>query len=62
MRTNTNVQSHTPGVMALSMLAGWTPAHRSLEAEAAEMTDLAERDTAARVTFQRRAGGGRSNG
>ena len=48
--------------MALSMLAGWTSAHRSLEAEAAELADLAERDNAARVAFQRRAGGGQFHG
>jgi hypothetical protein len=62
VRSNTNTTINTPGAMALSMMAGWTPAHRSLEAEAAEMTDLAERDTAARVAFQRRAGGGRYHG
>jgi hypothetical protein len=60
VRPNTNTTINTPGAMALSMLAAWTPDHRSLEAEAAEMTDMAERDTAARVAFQRR--GGRSNG
>lgn len=62
MRATTNTNTTTPGAMALSMLAGWTPDHRSLEAEAAEMTDIAERDTAARVTFQRRTGGGQSHG
>lgn len=62
MPTLQNKNTNTTGAMALSMLAGWTPAHRSLEAEAAEMTDMAERDTAARVTFQRRAGGGHHHG
>ena len=58
VRTTTNNQTDTTGKAILSMLAGWTPIHRSLEAEAAELADLAERDTAARVTFQRRTGGG----
>jgi hypothetical protein len=38
----------------LATLAGWSPKHRSLEAEAAEFGDLQERDTAARSTFARR--------
>lgn len=57
MRTNQNKPFNTTSDLALSIMAGWTPGYRSLEAEAAEMADMAERDTAARVTFQRRAGG-----
>jgi hypothetical protein len=38
---------------ALLMLAGWVPHHRSLEAEAAELNDVQERDAAARNAFQR---------
>lgn len=57
MRVLTNTTINTPGATALSIMAGWTPGYRSLEAEAAEMADMAERDTAARVAFQRRAGG-----
>jgi hypothetical protein len=59
MRTQ-DTTTNTTGAMALSIMAGWTPSHRSLESEAAELADIAERDNAARVTFQRR--GGRSNG
>lgn len=55
MRTNTNNQRNTTGKAILSILAGWTPSHRSLECEAAEMADVAERDNAARVTFSRNA-------
>lgn len=62
MRTCKNNQSNTTGRLALSMLAGWEPSHRSLEAEAAELCDLTERDNAARVTFQRRAGRGQYHG
>lgn len=40
---------------ALQALAGWQPQHRSLEAEAAEMAGVQERDNAARVTFSRGA-------
>jgi hypothetical protein len=36
-------------------LAGRPPFHRSLEAAAAELTDVIERDAAARNTFQRSA-------
>lgn len=54
MRTNGNKQQNTTSDLAMSMLATWEPAHRSLEVEAAEMTDMAERDTAARVAFQHR--------
>jgi len=39
----------------LAILAGWAPKHRSLEAEAAELSDMTERDNAARATFSRRA-------
>lgn len=52
MRLNKNNTIPTTGSMTLSMLGGWTPAHRSLEAGAAEMADMAERDTAACVAFQ----------
>jgi hypothetical protein len=38
---------------ALQTLAGWQPTHRSLEAEAAELLDVEERDNAARQTFAR---------
>lgn len=38
---------------ALQILAGWEPSHRSIEAEAAALSDLQERDTAAQVTFAR---------
>ena len=62
MRTQQNSVPNTTGAMVLSMLAGCAPAHRSLEAEAAELADLAERDNAARVAFQRRAGGGQFHG
>lgn len=51
-------QSHTattPAHAALAVMAGWSPQHRSLEAEAAELSDISERDTAARATFARRA-------
>ena len=43
---------------ALMILAGWetsNPSHHSLEAEAAEMQDVSERDNAARVTFAKAA-------
>lgn len=55
MRTLKNTQAYTRGAIAMSILAGWTPSHRSLEAEAAEMADVQERDSAARVTFARNA-------
>jgi hypothetical protein len=35
------------------ILAGWEPSHRALEAEAAELLDVQERDAAARQTFSR---------
>lgn len=57
MRVLTNSTTYTTGRLALSTVPGWSPSYRSLEAEAAEMTDMAERDNAARVVFQRRAGG-----
>jgi hypothetical protein len=53
MRTLKNRPLYTAGQQALSM-AGWTPSHRSLEAEAAELADLAERDNAARIAFSRK--------
>jgi len=37
-------------------MAGWTPYHRALEAEAVELADVQERDTAARIAFSRKAG------
>lgn len=51
MRTLKNTQAYTRGAIAMSILAGWTPSHRSIEVEAAEMGDVQERDNAARVTF-----------
>lgn len=54
MRTQ-DTQTHSTGTVALSMLARWTPRHHSLEAEAAELSDLAERDAAARTAFARKA-------
>lgn len=39
---------------ALMILAGWEPSHRQLEAEAAELLDVQERDNAARQTFARK--------
>jgi hypothetical protein len=53
-----NNSFYTSGQLALAILAGWTstpPCHRSLEALAAELEDLTERDAAARVTYARRA-------
>lgn len=44
MRTNTNSNTNTTGHVELSILAGWTPCHRRLEADAAELADLVERD------------------
>ena len=41
------------GREALAILAGWSPKHRSPEAEAAELSDMTGRDTAACVTFPR---------
>jgi hypothetical protein len=38
---------------ALLMLAGWKPNHHSLEAEAAALNDVQERDAAARNAFSR---------
>ena len=38
----------------LAIMAGWKASPCSLEAEAAEMGDMAERDAAARVAFARR--------
>jgi hypothetical protein len=40
---------------ALMILAGWEPSHRALEAEAAALADVQERDAAARNTFARSA-------
>ena len=63
MLTFKNSDSYTPGALALSILAGWTaapyqPQHRALEAEAAELADVQERDAAARNAFQRRSSNG----
>jgi hypothetical protein len=41
--------------VALAVMAGWTPRHRAIEAEAAELADVLERDAAARAAFSRRA-------
>jgi hypothetical protein len=47
---------YTPGQDALSILAGWTaPHHHRVDAEAAELTDVQERDAAARSASARRA-------
>jgi hypothetical protein len=54
MRVLTNNTTYTTSRLALSTVAGWPSSYRSLEAEAAEMADMAERDNAARVAFQRR--------
>lgn len=53
MRTTENTNSYH-GADALSIMAGWKSSHRSLEAEAAEVGDMAERDHAARTIFARR--------
>jgi hypothetical protein len=60
MRLVKNSEAY-PGHLALSILAGWSaapyqPQHLSLEALAAEVEDIAERDAAARVAFSRKAG------
>lgn len=62
-RTFENTPQYTAprpnGQQILQAMAGWeptrSPVHRALEAVAAEMVDLDERDHAARVAFQRRA-------
>lgn len=55
MRTIGHSHAASPAAkQALLALAGWQPKHRSLEAAAAELFDLIERDAAARATFQRR--------
>lgn len=43
------------GADDLAIMAGWKASHRSLEAEAAEVGDMAERDHAARTIFARSA-------
>jgi hypothetical protein len=57
VRTFENTSEYT-GADILAILAGWQaqPQHRAIEVEAVELLDLAERDAAARVTFQRGAG------
>lgn len=55
MRVSHHPQGSAAAQQALLALAGWLPKHRSLEAEAAELTDVQERDAAARVAFSRRA-------
>jgi hypothetical protein len=57
MRVNRNVTTYQSQI-ALAIMAGWVaspPNHRSLEAMAAELEDLTERDLAARAAFQQRA-------
>jgi|tagenome__1003787_1003787.scaffolds.fasta_scaffold19035350_2 hypothetical protein len=49
MSTATNTASAAQ--RALLALTGWQPQHRALEAEAAELADVMERDAAARQTF-----------
>ena len=49
MRTQKNSETY-PARVALSILAGWTPRHRGLEAGVAELANMAERDSAARKT------------
>jgi|tagenome__1003787_1003787.scaffolds.fasta_scaffold14674611_1 hypothetical protein len=58
MRVNRNDSTYTAGHVAMSILPGWSadpyqPQHRSLEALAAEVEDVVERDAAARATFAR---------
>ena len=46
---------YIPGQDALSILAGWTaPHYRRIDAEAAELTDVQERDAAAQDALARR--------
>lgn len=42
------------GSEIMAIIAGWQPKHRSLETELAELSDMAERDAAARVAAERR--------
>jgi hypothetical protein len=49
VRITKNDTLYTRAQVELSIIAGWTPKHRVLEA--AEMGDLAERDAVARFTF-----------
>jgi hypothetical protein len=39
---------------ALSIMAGWQPSHHAIEAAAAELADVLEREAAARAAFARR--------
>jgi hypothetical protein len=55
MRHSHHASGSTNAQAALMILAGWQPSHRSLEAEAAELLDLQERDSAARQTFAKGA-------
>lgn len=56
MRTHGHHGTGSPDAQAaLLMLAGWAPHHHSLEAEAAALSDVQERDAAARNAFQRSA-------
>jgi hypothetical protein len=58
LRHTENTASYT-AQETLAIIAGWQPetrpVHRTLEREAMEMIDQAERDYAARVTYARRS-------
>jgi hypothetical protein len=56
--SSTHRACHRPATAKylVSTMAGWTPYHRALEAEAVELADVQERDTAARIAFSRKAG------
>ena len=54
MRTQKNSETY-PAWVALSILAGWTPRHRGLEAGAAELASMAKHGSAVRVAFARKA-------
>lgn len=55
MRLVENTQKYR-GDDQLAIMAGWmaAPRHRSIEAEAMELADIAERDHAVRVIYSRR--------
>jgi hypothetical protein len=55
VRTQKNSEIY-PARVALSILAGWTSRHRGLEAGAAGLASMAERDSAARIAFARKDG------
>jgi hypothetical protein len=55
VRTQKNSETY-PARVALSILAGWTPGHRRLEAGTAGLASMAGRGSAVRVAFARKAG------